>query len=57
MAARGRQSPFMWFSMLGCRLYGGEDGDYRPVATRYDKLARKFLAGAFIGGAVTWWLN
>jgi transposase len=30
---------------------------FRCVATRYDKLARNFLAGAFIAAAVTWWLN
>jgi len=35
-----------------CRLK-----DYRRVATRYDKLARNFLAGAFIAATVTWWLN
>ena len=31
--------------------------DFRRVATRYDKLARNFLAGALIAAAVTWWLN
>nr|WP_225649618.1 IS5 family transposase [Bradyrhizobium australafricanum] len=31
--------------------------DFRRIATRYDKLARNFLAGAFIAAAVTWWLN
>jgi transposase len=35
-----------------CRLK-----DFRRVATRYDKLARNFLAGALIAAAVTWWLN
>ena len=35
-----------------CRLK-----DYRRIATRYDKLARNFLAGAFIAATVTWWLN
>jgi transposase len=31
--------------------------DFRRVATRYDKLARNFLAGALIVAAVIWWLN
>jgi transposase len=35
-----------------CRLK-----DFRRVATRYDKLARNFLAGAIIAAAITWWLN
>jgi len=35
-----------------CRLK-----DFRRIATRYDKLARNFLAGVLIAAAVTWWLN
>lgn len=35
-----------------CRLK-----DFRRVATRYDKTARNFLAGALIAAIVTWWLN
>jgi putative transposase len=35
-----------------CRLK-----DFRRVATRYDKLARNFLAAVLIAAAVTWWLN
>jgi transposase len=31
--------------------------DFRRIATRYDKLARNFLAGVLIAAAVTWWLN
>jgi transposase len=31
--------------------------DSRRVATRYDKLARNFLAGVLIAATVTWWLN
>ena len=31
--------------------------DFRRVATRYDKLARNFLAGALIAATVIWWLN
>ena len=30
--------------------------DFRRIATRYDKLARNFLAGALIAAAITWWL-
>ena len=35
-----------------CRLK-----DFRRIATRYDKLARNFLAGILIVAAITWWLN
>jgi transposase len=35
-----------------CRLK-----DFRRIATRYDKLARNFLAGTFIAAALIWWLN
>lgn len=31
--------------------------DFRRIATRYDKLARNFLAGAMIAATVVWWLN
>jgi transposase len=31
--------------------------DFRRVATRYDKLARNFLAGVIIAAIVIWWLN
>jgi transposase len=31
--------------------------DFRRIATRYDKLARNFLASAFIASVATWWLN
>lgn len=31
--------------------------DFRRVATRYDKLARNFLAGALLAAAAIWWLN
>ncbi len=29
--------------------------DFRRIATRYDKLARNFLAGALIVAAILWW--
>ena len=35
-----------------CRLK-----DFRRIATRYDKLARNFLAGALIVATIVWWLN
>ena len=35
-----------------CRLK-----DFRRIATRYDKLARNFLAGVLIAAAITWWIN
>ena len=31
--------------------------DFRRIATRYDKLARNFLAGVMIAATVVWWLN
>jgi transposase len=31
--------------------------DFRRIATRYDKLARNFLAGVLIAAALVWWLN
>jgi transposase len=31
--------------------------DFRRIATRYDKLARNFLAGALLAATVIWWLN
>jgi transposase len=31
--------------------------DFLRVATRYDKLARNFLAGVIIAAIVIWWLN
>jgi transposase len=35
---------------LWCRLK-----DWRRVATRYDKLARNYLAGVFIAATITFW--
>ena len=35
-----------------CRLK-----DFQRVATRYDKLARNFLATAILAATVIWWLN
>ena len=34
-----------------CRLK-----DFRRIATRYDKLARNFLAATHIAAIVTWWI-
>ena len=31
--------------------------DFRRIATRYDKLARNFLASVALAAAVIWWLN
>jgi transposase len=31
--------------------------DFRRVATRYDKLARNFLATALLAAITIWWLN
>jgi transposase len=30
--------------------------DFRRIATRYDKLARNFLAGLAIAATITWWI-
>ena len=35
-----------------CRLK-----DFRRIATRYDKLARNFLAGVTLVATLLWWLN
>ena len=35
-----------------CRLK-----DFRRVATRYDKLARNFLATTLLAAAILWWIN
>jgi transposase len=35
-----------------CRLK-----DFRRLATRYDKLARNFLATAFLAATIIWWIN
>ena len=37
---------------MWCRLK-----DFRRVATRYDKLARNYLAGALIAATYAYWLN
>jgi transposase len=34
-----------------CRLK-----DFRRIATRYDKLARNFLASIFLVAAIVWWI-
>ena len=31
--------------------------DFRRVATRYDKLARNFVAGILLAATIIWWLN
>ena len=31
--------------------------DWRRIATRYDKLARNFLSGAYIAAIFTCWIN
>jgi transposase len=30
--------------------------DFRRIATRYDKLARNFLAAVVLAAAITWWI-
>jgi transposase len=30
--------------------------DFRRIATRYDKLARNFLAGIVLAATLTWWI-
>jgi transposase len=31
--------------------------DFRRVATRYDKLARNFLAGVILAATAIWWIS
>ena len=38
------------------RMYGRLK-DFRRVATRYDKLARNFLATTLLAATIIWWLN
>ena len=35
----------------------GRIKDFRRIATRYDKLARNYLAAATIAAIVVWWIN
>jgi hypothetical protein len=35
-----------------CRLK-----DFRRIATRYDKLARNFIAGTLFAAIAIWWIN
>lgn len=37
---------------LWCRLK-----DWRRIATRYDKLARNYLAGVFLAAIIIYWIN
>jgi transposase len=37
---------------LWCRLK-----DWRRIATRYDKLARNYLAGVFLAAILIYWIN
>ena len=30
--------------------------DFRRIATRYDKLARNFLAGVVLAALIIWWI-
>ena len=30
--------------------------DYRRIATRYDKLARNYLASVYLAAALVWWV-
>jgi transposase len=47
-AYKGRNVIERWF----CRLK-----DFRRIATRYDKLARNFLAAVHLAAPVAYWLN
>jgi transposase len=31
--------------------------DFRRIATRYDKLARNFIAAVVLAAAIIWWVN
>ena len=37
---------------MWCRLK-----DWRRVATRYDKLARNYVSGAYIAATISYWIN
>jgi hypothetical protein len=38
-------------------VYRGTGFAEMRIATRYDKLARNFLAGILTAATITWWLN
>jgi transposase len=57
-----RRKPLIPYDRLLYRLRNliermfGRLKDFRRVATRYDKLARNFLAGIVVAAILTWWL-
>lgn len=59
-ASRARPIPY---DAAACRQRNliermfGRLKDFRSIATRYDKLARNFLAGVILAAPFTYWLN
>ena len=57
-----RRNPLIPYDRLAYRQRNliermfGRLKDFRRIATRYDKLARNFLAGIALAATMTWWL-
>ena len=43
------------FQTRGCSIAFCSLKDFRRIATRYDKLARNFLAAVEIAAVILWW--
>ena len=58
----GRRKPLIPYDPVAYRQRNliermfGRLKDFRRIATRYDKLARNFLAGITLAATLTWWL-
>lgn len=50
-------SPVLYRQRNAIERMFGRLKDFRRIATRYDKLARNFLAGVMLAAAIIWWLN
>lgn len=57
-----RRKPLIPYDVVAYRLRNliermfGRLKDFRRIATRYDKLARNFLAAVMIAAIVIWWI-
>ena len=48
-------SPVLYRNRNAIERMFGRLKDFRRIATRYDKLARNFLAGIALAATLTWW--
>lgn len=49
-------SPFLYRDRNAIERMFGRLKDFRRIATRYDRLARNFLASICLVAAVVWWI-